>query len=82
MNRQLRTRFSALKFTDIKQQVKVFQDNMEQAPKFKQNDAVFAKNFGKGQDWMPGVVTYVLSTEFSSTGKRCGMEKTCGPIKT
>ena len=35
----------------------VFQDNMEQAPEFKQNDAVLSKNFGKGQDWMPGVVT-------------------------
>ena len=46
MNRQLRTRFSALRFTDIKQQVKVFQDNMEQTPKFKQNDAVFTKNQG------------------------------------
>ena len=61
MSRQLRTRFSALRFTDIKQQVKVFQDNMEQIPKFKQNDAVFTKNVGKGQDWMPGIVTDVIS---------------------
>ena len=61
MNRQLRTRFSALRFTDIKQQVRAFQDNMEQTPKFKQNDAVFTKTFGKGQDWMPGVVTDVIS---------------------
>ena len=88
MNRQLRTRFSALRFTDIKQQVKVFQDNMEQTPKFKQNDAVFAKNFGKGQDWMPGVVTDVISPKSflvqvkDVVWKRCGMDKTCGPIKT
>ena len=63
MNGQLRTRFSA-RFTDIKQQVKVFQENMDHTPKFKQKDAVFAKNFGKGQDWMPGVITDVSPKNF------------------
>ena len=61
MNRKLRTRFSALRFSDTKAQVKIFQENMEHAPKYKQDDAVFAKNFGKGQDWMPGIVLETIS---------------------
>ena len=46
MNRRPRTRFNALRFSDTEQQDKVFQENLNQKPKFNIGDAVFAKNFG------------------------------------
>ena len=61
MNRQPRTRFNALRFSKTKEQVKVFQENLRQTPKFEVNDAVFAKNFGKGPNWVPGIIMDVLS---------------------
>ena len=30
-------------------------------PKFKKDDSVFAKNFGKGENWVPGTIIEVLS---------------------
>ena len=61
MNKKLRTRLTALRFSKTKEQVKVFQDNLEQKPKFRVSDAVFAKNFGKGNDWLPGTIIDIIS---------------------
>ena len=61
MNRQPRVRYNALRFSNTKEQVKIFQDNMDEMPKFKKDNAVFAYNFGKGLRWMPGNITEVLS---------------------
>ena len=61
MNRQPRTKFSALRFSKTKEQVKVFQENMNNFPKYKVNDTVFAKNFGKGANWIPGKIIEILS---------------------
>ena len=61
MNRQPRTRFSALRFSKTKEQVKLFQENMNQTPAFKKDDTVFAKNFGRGANWMPGIIIHILN---------------------
>jgi len=62
MNRQPKTRFDFLRRShNLKQQVKVFQDNSDFSNKFKQGQAVFALNFGKGPKWLPGIVLKALS---------------------
>jgi transposase InsO family protein len=61
MNRQPKTRFDVLRSQNLKQQVKVFQDNLDFCAKFKQEQAVFALNFGKGPKWLPGIVLKELS---------------------
>ena len=61
MNRQPRTRFNALRFTKTREQVRLFQENLDQKPKFKKGDAIFAKNFGKGPNWMPGHIIDIVS---------------------
>ena len=60
-NRQPRTRFNALRFTKTKQQVKVFQDNMNFKPSFEVEDTVFAKSFGRGAKWVPGIIIEIIS---------------------
>ena len=54
MNRQPRIRFSTLRFKTSKQVVKVFPHNLDNKPKFKPDQPVFARNFGKGAKWVPG----------------------------
>ena len=61
MNRQPRIRFSALRAKQSKQEVKIFQDNLDNKPKYTQKQAVFVRNFGKGAKWIPGVVTGTVS---------------------
>ena len=34
---------------------------MNQTPAFKKDDTVFAKNFGRGANWMPGIIIDILS---------------------
>jgi transposase InsO family protein len=51
MNRQPRIRLSALRAKQSKNEVKIFQDNLDNQPKYSQNQAVFARNFGKGARW-------------------------------
>ena len=48
MNRQPRIRFSALRAESSKQEVKVFQVNLDKKPQFTPNQAIFVHNFGKG----------------------------------
>ena len=47
MNRQPRIRLSALRRKSTKQDVKVFQDNLDNKPKFMPEQPVFVRNFGK-----------------------------------
>lgn len=61
MNRQSRIRFSALRFKTSKQEVKVFQHNLDNKPKFKPDQPVFVRNFGKGAKWVPGRITETVS---------------------
>ena len=61
MNRQPRIRFSALRFKTSKQEVKVFQHNLDNKPKFKPEKPVFVRNFGKGAKWVPGRITETVS---------------------
>ena len=49
MNRQPCTRFSALRFSKTKEQVKLFQENMNQTPAFKKDDTVFQRILVEGQ---------------------------------
>ena len=60
MGRQVRTRFSALRFSEAKQQAKVYESN-DQFSKFEKGDAVFVRNFGKGARWVPATITTVNS---------------------
>ncbi|XP_028517964.1 uncharacterized protein K02A2.6-like [Exaiptasia diaphana] len=46
---------------ELKQQVKIFQDNSDFEAEFKPNQAVFVMNFGKGGKWLPGVVLKEIS---------------------
>ena len=41
--------------------MKVFQDNTNHIPKFEKNDAVFKKKFGRGANWVPGIIIDILS---------------------
>ena len=61
MNRQPRIRFSALRFKTSKQEVKVFQHNLDNKPKFIPDQPVFVRNFGKGAKWVPGRITETVS---------------------
>ncbi|CAB4007683.1 Retrovirus-related Pol poly from transposon [Paramuricea clavata] len=61
MNRQPRIRLSALRAKQSKNEVKIFQDNLDNQPKYSQNQAVFARNFGKGARWLPGVIVKIIS---------------------
>ncbi|CAB4021716.1 Transposon Tf2-6 poly, partial [Paramuricea clavata] len=61
MNRQPRIRLSALRAKQSKNEVKIFQDNLDNQPKYSQNQAVFARNFGKGARWLPGVTVKIIS---------------------
>ena len=47
LNRQPRIRFSALRAKSSKQEVQVFQDNLDSKPQFTPNQAVFVRNFAK-----------------------------------
>ena len=44
-----------------KQKVKVFQDNLDNQPRYSLNQAVFARNFGKGGRWVPGNIVRIIS---------------------
>ena len=70
MNRQPRIRLNALRFSKTKEQIKVFKENMNHQPKYKMNDAVFVRNYGRGDNWMPGTICEILS-------QRCPVETTC-----
>ena len=61
MNRQPRIRFSALRAKSSKQEVKVFQDNLDTKLQFTPNQAVFVRNFGKGAKWIPGTIVGTVS---------------------
>ena len=61
MNRQPRIRFSALRFKTCKQEVKVFQHNLGNKPKFIPQQPVFVRNFGKGAKWVPSRITETVS---------------------
>ena len=60
MNRQPRIRFNALRKSHTSRQVNVFERSMSQA-KFNEGDSVFALNFGRGANWLPGKVVHVNS---------------------
>ncbi|CAB4035288.1 Hypothetical predicted protein, partial [Paramuricea clavata] len=60
INRQPRIRFSAFRAKQSKN-VKIFQDNLDNKPKYSQYQVVFARNFGKGARWLPGVITKIIS---------------------
>ena len=61
MNRQRRIRLSALRFKTTKQEVMVFQHNLDNKPQFIQDQPVFGRNFGKGAKWVPGRITETVS---------------------
>ena len=61
MNRQPRIRLNALRFSKTKEQIKVFKENINHQPKYKMNDAVFVRNYGRGDNWMPGTICEILS---------------------
>ena len=61
MNRQRRIRLSALRFKTTKQEVMVFQHNLDNKPQFIQDQPVFGGNFGKGAKWVPGRITETVS---------------------
>ena len=61
MNRQPRIKFSALRAKQSKSEVKIFQDNLDNHPKYLQNQAVFVRNFGKGAKWIPGTIVKIIS---------------------
>ena len=52
---------SALRAKQSKNEVKIFQDNLDNQPKYSQNQAVFARNFGRGARWLPGVIVKIIS---------------------
>ena len=61
MKKQPRIRFSSLRAKSSKQEVKVFQDNLDNKPQFTPNQAVFVRNFGKGAKWIPGTIVGTVS---------------------
>ena len=61
MNRQPRIRLSALTAKTTKQEVKVFQDNLDNKPKFTLDQPVFVRNFGKGAKRIPGEIIGITS---------------------
>ena len=66
INRQPRIRLNALKAKNIKQEVKVFQDNLDNKPKFKLDRPVFVYNFGRGAKWVPKRIMGTVSPRNSS----------------
>ena len=54
MNGQPRIRLGALRAKNTKQEVKVFQDNRGNKPKFTLDQAVFVRNLGRGAKWVSG----------------------------
>ena len=71
MNRQPKIRFTALTAKSSKQEVKVFQDNLDNKPQFTPNQAVLVRNFGKGangfqepllEQSVPGILRFRLET--------------------
>ncbi|PFX28231.1 Transposon Tf2-6 polyprotein [Stylophora pistillata] len=61
MNKQTRIRLSALRSKSTKQEVKVFQDNLDNKPKFMSDQPVFVRNFGKGAKCVPGRIAGTVS---------------------
>ena len=61
MNRQPRLRLSNLRPKTNKHEVKVFADNLNNRNSFVLNQAVFARNFGKGNRWSHGKVVGIIS---------------------
>ena len=61
MNRQVRTKFSALRHSKNHQNVKIFRENLGNTPGYEIGDAVFAKNYGRGANWLPGKIIEDLS---------------------
>ncbi|XP_065189626.1 uncharacterized protein K02A2.6-like [Sycon ciliatum] len=59
--RQPRTRLSALRPSQVRQQAKAYEDGNRVKPAFTESDSVFALNFGKGNRWVPGRIVRVLS---------------------
>ena len=65
INRGPKTRFDSLRqksLQQIKQQVKIFQENSDSTAVLKPSVAVFALTFGKGAKWLPGVMFKQIST--------------------
>ncbi|XP_031572639.1 uncharacterized protein K02A2.6-like [Actinia tenebrosa] len=48
MNRQPRLRFNALRAKQSKQEIKIFQDNLDNKPKFAQDQPVFVRDYRRG----------------------------------
>jgi len=61
MNRQPRMRFSNLRPKPSRNDVKVFEDNLDNKPRYTLDQAVFARNYGKGSRWVPGKIVGVIS---------------------
>ena len=61
MNRQPRIKLNALRAENTKQKDKVFQDNLDNRPKFKQDQPLFVRSFGKGAKWVPGRIMRTVS---------------------
>jgi len=62
LNRQPRTRYDLLHPSNLKQEVKSFEQNLDHTPKFALGDAVYALNFSRhGATWVPGEITCVQS---------------------
>ncbi|XP_015765071.1 PREDICTED: uncharacterized protein K02A2.6-like [Acropora digitifera] len=77
MNRQPRIRFRSLRFKTSNQEVKVFQHNLDNKPKFKPEQSVFVRNFGKGAKWVPGRITETVSPRnFNVQVGDCGVVET------
>ena len=74
MNRQPRLRFSALRSSPCKQEVKVFQDNLNNRPRYSQNRPVFVRNFGREARWDRLSLLVSLAQELRYSGTRCSME--------
>ena len=53
MNSQPRIRLSALRAKNTKQEVKVFQDSLDNKPKFKLDQPVFVRNLEEEQNGFP-----------------------------
>ena len=61
MNRQPRMRLTILRHKPCKQEVKVFQDDLHNQPRYSLNQGVFARNFGKGGRWVSGNIVRIIS---------------------
>ena len=61
INRQPKIRLSALRAKTTKQEVKVFQGNLDNKSKFTLDQPVFVPNFAKGAKWIPGKIIRIIS---------------------